>query len=103
MGFQRLDEAGAFLGDVVSFELLDFLVLGIFVGLGLTSVIEGGLAVLEELLEPAIDLVGMELELIAKIGNGNLINEVPFEDSDLLGAGKMTTSLVHAKPPYRLS
>jgi hypothetical protein len=48
--------------------------------------------------EPAIELVGVEVE----IGNGNLVDEVPLEDGNLLGAEKVTTLLVHDEPPYRL-
>ena len=71
------------------------MILGIFNGLGLAAVVEGGMAVLEELLEPAIELVGVDVEFIAQVGDGNLVDEVTFEDGDLLGAGKMTTRLVH--------
>jgi hypothetical protein len=40
-------------------------------------------------------VVGVEVEFIAQVGNGNLVNEVAFEDGDLLGAGKVTTLFVH--------
>ena len=32
-------------------------------------------------------------QLIAEIGDGDLIDQVPLEDGDLLGAGKMATRL----------
>src|SRR5450432_103954 len=83
------------------FELLDFLVLGVFDGLGLAAIVESGMAVLEELLEPAVELVGIDVEFIAQVGDRNLVDEMTFEDGDLLGAKKMTTRLVHVKPPYR--
>jgi hypothetical protein len=44
------------------FDLLDA---GVLDGFGLAAVVEGGMAVLEELLEPAVDLVGVELVFIA--------------------------------------
>jgi len=76
-------------------ELLDLLVLGIFDGLGLAAIVEGGMAVLEELLEPAIELIRIGFEFIAQVGNGDLVDEMTFKDGDLLGAGEMTTLLVH--------
>ena len=85
----------------LGFELLDLGLLSVFDGLGLTTIVEGGVAVLEEFLEPAVELVGIDVEFIAEVGDGDLVDEVPFEDGDLLGAGKVTTRLVHVKPPYR--
>jgi hypothetical protein len=84
------------------FELLDLGVLGIFEGLGLAAVGEGEVAILEEFLEPVVDLVRMQIEFIAEIGNSNLVDKVAFEDGDFLVIGKMTTRFVHVKPPYRL-
>ena len=48
----------------LGFELLDLLVLGILDGLALATVVEGGMAVLEELLEPAVELVRIDVEFI---------------------------------------
>jgi hypothetical protein len=76
--------------------------LSILDGLGLAAIVERGMAVLEELLQPGVDLVGIELEFVAKVRDRNLLDEMTFEDGDLLGAKKMTTRLVHVKPPYRL-
>ena len=70
--------------------------------LALRPLSKASMAVLEELLEPAVELVGVDVEFIAKVGNRDLVDEMPFEDGDLLGIGKMTTRLVHEKPPYRL-
>ena len=75
----------------LGFEPLDLLVLRVLDRLGLAAVVEGGMAVLEELFEPAVDLVGVKIEFIAEVRDGNLVDEVPLEDGDLLGAGKMTT------------
>jgi len=65
------------------------------------------MAILEELLEPGMNLVGIELELIAKVSDGDFFEKVPFEDGDLLGAREVTTRLsfgcrVHEEPPFRL-
>ncbi len=42
-----------------------------------------------------------DAELIAEIGNRSFFEQVAFEDGDFLGAGKVTTRLVHGKPPFR--
>ena len=84
------------------FELLDLGLLSVFDGLGLAAIVEGGMAILEELLEPAVELIGIDVEFIAQVGDRNLVEEMTFESGDLLGAEKMTTRLVHVKPPYRL-
>ena len=89
MLFQEFGEdriAALYLG----FELLDLLVLGVFDGLGLAAVVEGGLTVLEEVLEPAVKLVGINVEFIAQVGDRDLVDEMTFEDGDLFGAGKVT-------------
>jgi hypothetical protein len=46
-------------------------------------------AVFEELLLPAVEQVGSDAELIAEIGDRSFLEEVAFEDGDLLGAGKV--------------
>ena len=53
----------------LGFELFDLAVLGVLDGLGLAAVVEGGVAVLEELLEPAVELSGVDVEFIAQVGN----------------------------------
>ena len=63
---------------------------------------KASVAVLEELLEPVVELVGVDVEFIAEVRDGDLVDEVPFEDGDLLGAGEVTTLLVHEEPPFRL-
>src|SRR2546430_4620086 len=79
----------------LGFELLDLLVLGILDGLALAAVVEGGMAVLEELLEPAVELVRIDVEFIAQVRDRDLVDEVTLEDGNLLGARKVTTRLVH--------
>ena len=71
-------------------------------GLGLAAVVEGVMAVVEELLEPAVELVGVDVEFIAQVGDGDFVDEVPFEDGDLVGAGKVTTRFSHGEPPFGL-
>ena len=87
-------------------ELLNLLVLGILDGPGLAAraaVGEGQVAVLEEFLEPVVELVGVNVEFIAQVGDRDLVDEVPFEDGDLLRLGKVTTRLlVNEEPPFRL-
>jgi hypothetical protein len=99
--FQEFGEHGI-LALQLAFEILDFLVLGILGGFGLAAVVEGDMAVLEELLEPAVELVGVKIILVTEVGNGDPIDEMPLEDSNLLGAGKMTPR-AHGKPPVGLT
>jgi hypothetical protein len=87
----------------LGFELLDPSVLGIFDGLGLAAVVEGGLAVLEELLEPGVELVGVELEFVAQVRDRDLVDEVTFEDGDPFSAPeKCRRCLFTMEPPFRL-
>ena len=79
-------------------KLLDPALLG---GLGLSVVLEGSVAVLEELLLPAIEQTGTDAQFIAEIGDRRLLDEVSLEDGDPLGAGKISARLVHWKPPFR--
>ena len=101
MSFHELGHDFVLLLDL-GFELLDLGLLSVFDGLGLSAVGESEVTVLEELLEPVVKLVGVEIEFIAKVGNGNLVDEVPFENGNLLVISEMTARLVHVKPPYRL-
>ena len=101
MLFHELGEDGV-LALELGFELLDLVVLGVLDGPGLASVVEGDMGVLEELLEPGVDLIGEEIELIAEVGNRDLVEEMAFEDGDLLGAGEVTTMLGHGEPPLGL-
>ena len=79
----------------LGFELLDFLVLAILAGLVFTAIGKGEVPILKEFFEPVVELVGVDVEFIAQVRNGNLVDEVPFENGDLVGIGKMTTRLVH--------
>jgi len=69
----------------LGFELFNLLVLGVLGGFGLAVGVEGEVAILEELLEPGVELGGIEVVLIAQVGNGNLVDEVLLENGNLLG------------------
>ena len=99
MFFHEFGEYGV-LALELGFKAFDFLLVGVFDGLGLAAVVEGGVAVLKELLEPAVDLVGIEAELIAEVRDGDLVEEMAFEDGDLFGASEVTTRLGHGEPPF---
>jgi hypothetical protein len=79
----------------LGFELLDLAFLAIIEGLGLAAVFENDMAVFEEVLKPTIELGEMNLEFIAQISDRDLVDEMPFEDGDFLGAGQVTTMRVH--------
>ncbi len=101
MLFHEFAEDGV-LALELGLELLDLVVLGVLDGFALAAVGEGQMAVLEELLEPVVELVGVEVEFIAEVRDRNLVDEVPLEDGDLLGVGKVTTLRAHGEPPLRL-
>jgi hypothetical protein len=44
-------------------------------------------SVVEEFLLPAVKQVGGDAELIAEMGHGCFLQEVPFEDGDILLGG----------------
>src|SRR6266545_4301863 len=83
------------------FEVFDLTFLGGLDRFGGAAVVEGEVAVLEELLLPAIEEGRGDAEFIAERGDGRFFEEVPFKDGDLLLGRKMTTLRVHDKPPYR--
>jgi hypothetical protein len=99
--FHELGHDLIFAGEL-GFELFDLALLGVLDGLAFAAIVEDGVAVLEELFEPTIDLVGVEAKFIAEVRNGDLVEEMAFEDGDLLGPGEVTTLLVHGEPPYGL-
>jgi hypothetical protein len=101
MLFHELGEDGV-LALELGFEAFDFLVSGVFDGLGRAAVVKGGVAVLEELFEPAVELVGIEAQFIAQVRDGDLVEEMAFEEGDLFGAGEVTTLLGHGEPPFGL-
>ena len=98
MGFEEFGHDGVATREF-GFELFDLLDVGIVGGLGLAAGVECGVSVLEELLESVVDLVGMDGVLVAEIGDGNLVDEVLFEDGDLLRAIEVPTLLGHGETP----
>jgi hypothetical protein len=44
-----------------------------------------------------LDLVGVKVEFIAQVGDGDLVDEVPFEDGDLVVVGEVAALLVHGE------
>ena len=52
--------------------------------LGLAVALEGGGAVFEQLLLPAIEEVGIQTVLIAQVGDGHALQQVTPEDVELL-------------------
>ena len=47
--------------------------------------IEGGRAVLKEMLLPGVELSGLKLKLVAKVGDGDLIDQMATKDGDFFG------------------
>jgi hypothetical protein len=82
-------------------KLLDLALLGILDSLRLAIALEGSVAVLEELLLPAIEEIGTNVQLITELGDRRLLEKRAFENGDFLGTGKIATRLVHGKPPPR--
>ena len=70
MGFHQLGH-DLVLACELGFELLDFLVLGIFDGLGLAAILEEGVAVLEKFFLPSIKEGRRNVELVADGGDGD--------------------------------
>ena len=103
MSFHELGHDLVFAGEL-GFELLDLFLLGIFDGLAFAAVLKSGMAVLEELLLPVVELVDLEAEFLAEVGDGYFVDQVSLKDSDFFGAGKMTTRLlVHDVTVHALS
>src|ERR1700712_2562977 len=62
---------------------------------GVALALEGGGAVLEEGPLPGVEDGGLELVLVAEVGDGDLVDEVTAEDGDLLGGGVVLAGLSH--------
>ena len=60
-----------------------------------TGVREGGGAVLEELLLPAVEEGRVEAELVAQVRDGGLLQEVAAPKGDLLLGGELATGHGH--------
>ena len=77
----------------LALEGFDLLILGIFEGLGLTAVVEGEVGVFEELALPLIEESGVELELIAQVGNRGALKEMALDDSNLFLRREVTANV----------
>ena len=66
---------------------------------GRVAVVECCVAVVEELLLPAVEEVGSDAEFIAEFGDGHLLDEVSFEGSNLLRSGKVMALVCNDEPP----
>jgi hypothetical protein len=73
----------------------DPLVLG--VGAAAVGTLEDGGAVLEELLLPGVEEGGLEVVLVADVGDGHPVDEVASEEGDLLGGGVVLAGLAHGR------
>src|SRR5215471_13784946 len=61
--------------------------------------LEGGRAVLEELLLPAVEDCGLQAEFIAELRDRLLLQQMPPEDGDLLFRRVVLPLLLHAFSP----
>src|SRR4051794_16480069 len=61
--------------------------------------LEGGGSVLEELLLPEVEQRGRELELIAEIGDGDVVDQMTPENGDLLDRRIVLSRLSHGETP----
>jgi hypothetical protein len=67
-----------------------------------TLALERGGGVLEEELLPGVEDGGLELILVAAIGDGHSIDEVASEDGDLLGGRVVLARLSHGRNFFRV-
>ena len=64
--------------------------------------LEGGGAVLEELLLPDVEQGGRELMLVAEVRDGDVVDQVPPEDGDFLDGRIVLPRLSHGETPAEL-
>ena len=81
------------------FKLLDALFLNTLLTAGIAN--KRGCSVLEKLFLPAVENRWLELILVAKVGYGNMINQMALEDEYLLFRGVIVTFLSHGLPSVR--
>src|SRR6201996_9095897 len=65
--------------------------------------LEGGGSVLEELLLPDVEQGGRELVLVAEVRDGDVVDQVPPQDGDLLDGRIVLARLSHGETPAELS
>jgi hypothetical protein len=66
------------------------------------GVLEGGGAVLEELLLPEVQEVHRQVVLLAEVGDGLLLQQVEAEQGDLLLGGQVTACPGRQSSPARV-
>src|SRR5579885_895254 len=66
---------------------------------GSALALEGGGAVLEELLLPGVEQRGRELMLVAEIRDGDVVEQMTPEDGDLLDRCVVLPGLPHGETP----
>ena len=64
--------------------------------------LEGGGAVLEELLLPEVEQGGRELMLVAEVRDGHVVDQMAPEDGDLLDRRIVLAGLSHGETPAEL-
>src|SRR4051812_49033329 len=64
--------------------------------------LEGGRAVLEELLLPEVEQGGQELVLVAEVRDGYVVDQVTPKDGDLLDGRIVLAGLSHGETPAEL-
>src|SRR5579883_2212307 len=64
--------------------------------------LEGGGAVLEELLLPEVEQRGRELMLVAEVRDGDVVDQVAPQDGDLLDGRIVLSRLSHGETPAEL-
>lgn len=74
----------------LGFEQFDLADVGVIDDLGLSAVVEGDVSVLEERPLPQIEEGGIDVELIAQVGNGDAFEQMAFDDAGLFLRGEMT-------------
>jgi hypothetical protein len=64
--------------------------------------LEGGRSVLEELLLSEVEQRGRELMLVAEVRDGDVVDQVPPQDGDLLDGRIVLPRLSHGETPAEL-
>jgi hypothetical protein len=64
--------------------------------------LEGGGAVLEELLLPEVEQSGRERMLVTEVGDGDVVDQVAPQDGDLLDGRIVLPRLSHGETPAEL-
>lgn len=77
MLFHQFGKHGVFALQL-GFELIDLAFPGVFDSLGTAAVLKSEMAVFEELLEPVVNLGGLNVEFIAQVGDRHLFEQVPL-------------------------